>query len=220
MISTFQALLVAVIALLPGATYMFAVERFNVSYGLAFADRLVRFLAASAAFAAVFAGPAYVLHNRYIRSGELSSGHVSWWLVEVVAIVYVAFPATAGSLVGYGRTQVGGAWKWARWVSGDSIEPRAWDYFWRVHRNGVVRMHLKSGTWLAGLHGYSTGSVKRSYASGHPEPGDVYLYQSLLIDPGTGALVVDQEGRAVPVPGAPGLLIRWDEIEYLDVLEA
>jgi len=56
-ITTFQALGVALLALLPGASYTFAYERIVGKFGASLADRLVRFLAASAAFMAIFSGP-------------------------------------------------------------------------------------------------------------------------------------------------------------------
>lgn len=43
MISTFQALAVALLALLPGATYTFAYERRVGGFGVSLSDRLVRF---------------------------------------------------------------------------------------------------------------------------------------------------------------------------------
>lgn len=42
MISTFRGLPVAVLAILPGAAYTFALERVAGSYGVSFSDRLVR----------------------------------------------------------------------------------------------------------------------------------------------------------------------------------
>jgi hypothetical protein len=44
-ISTYQALVVALVAILPGAPYTFPVERLLGSYGVKCSDRLVRFLA-------------------------------------------------------------------------------------------------------------------------------------------------------------------------------
>ncbi len=60
MISTFQALAVA---LLPGASYTFAYKRVVGAFGVSLSDRLVRFLAASALFTALFSGPGLLLYR-------------------------------------------------------------------------------------------------------------------------------------------------------------
>lgn len=56
MISTFQALAVALLFILPGAAYTFALERVGGSFGVKLADRIFRFLAASAVFQALLSG--------------------------------------------------------------------------------------------------------------------------------------------------------------------
>ena len=72
MISTFQALAVALLALLPGASYIFAYERVVGGFGVSLADRLVRFLAASALFVAVFAWAGLLLYRNFIIAGCLA----------------------------------------------------------------------------------------------------------------------------------------------------
>lgn len=56
MISTSQALAVALLALLPGASYTFAFVRRVGGFGMSLSDRLVRLLAASALFSACSLG--------------------------------------------------------------------------------------------------------------------------------------------------------------------
>jgi hypothetical protein len=214
MISTFQALAGVVLALLPGAAYTFAYERVAGSFGTSVGDRLVRFLAASAVFHAVLAAPELLLYRHFVVSGRLGRGDVNLLLVAILALGYMALPTGAGTLVGLARQR---NWRGVR-LLGDTPEPRAWDYLWRLDVPGVVRMKLKSGTWLAGIYG-TTVTGRRSYAAGYPEPGDLYLSLQLRVDPATGEFVRDDDDRPLPVAGASGLLIRWSEIEYLEFQE-
>jgi hypothetical protein len=214
MVATFQAVAGIVLALLPGAAYTFAYERVAGPFGISLSDRLVRFLAASAVFHAVLAGPELLLYRHFVVTGRLGRGEVNWLLVGVLALGYMAAPTAAGTLVAFGRQR---NWPGVR-LLGDTPEPRAWDYLWRLRVPGVVRMKLKSGTWLAGVYG-TTATGRRSYAAGYPEDGDLYLSLQLRVDPATGEFARDDEDRPLPVPGESGLLIRWSEIEYLEFQE-
>lgn len=214
MIPTFQGLLVALLALLPGASYTFAYERIAGSYGVSFSDRLVRFLASSALFHALFSGAEYLLYRDLIKNNRLQNGTTSWLFVEAIALAYVGLPVLVGAILGWGHKHHK---KWAVLLVGDAPEPRAWDYFWRHTHRAVVRIKLKSGTWLAGLYG-TVPNGRRSYASGHPEEGDLYLALGFDIDATTGELNLT-EGRATPVSDSRGLLVRWTEIEYIDIQE-
>jgi hypothetical protein len=69
MISTFQALLVTLLALLPGALYSFAYERVAGGYGISFSDRLLRFVAASAVLHALLAAPEVYFYRTVIVTG-------------------------------------------------------------------------------------------------------------------------------------------------------
>lgn len=97
MISTYQALAVAIIAILPGATYSFAYERHAGAYGAHLGDRLVRFLVASGAFHALFGGLEFVIARRLEHSGFDA---LRWWQVEVIVVVYFTIPFVAGSVLG------------------------------------------------------------------------------------------------------------------------
>ena len=215
MISTFQALAVALLALLPGASYTFAYERRVGGFGVSLSDRLVRFLAASALFIALFSGPGLVAYRRYVASGRLGRGQVNAFWFELAILAYVLLPTLIGSLIGTGQLR---KWRWVTTLVGDAPEPRAWDYLWRPGVQGIVRLKLKSGVWLGGIFGTTAGG-SRSYAAGYPEAQDLYLSLQLKVDPTTGAFDQDSQGRPVPVDGASGLLLRWDEIEYLDFQE-
>jgi hypothetical protein len=73
---TFQALMVLVVALLPGALYVWAFERFAGAWGVRFSDRVLRFVEVSAVLHAVAAPLSYWLWAAYIRSGRLVEGDV------------------------------------------------------------------------------------------------------------------------------------------------
>jgi hypothetical protein len=56
-----------------------------------------------------------------------------------------------------------------------------------------------------------------SYAAGYPEPQDLYLAASVEVDPETGEFALD-DGR--PQLGPGGLLVRWEEVEYLEFIDS
>lgn len=215
LISTFQALAVALVALLPGASYTFAFERVAGSFGVKFSDRLIRFLAASAIFAAILSGPGFLLYRDWVTSGNLSRGRVNAGYFELIVCGYVLLPTLIGSFLGRGSKR---KWRWVMPLVGETPEPRAWDYVWRAGTKAVLRIKLKSGNWLGGV--FATNEAgRRSYASGYPEDQDLYLSILLQVDPSTGEFRADDQGRPQPVEGLSGLLLRWDEVEYLEVQE-
>ncbi|MCZ2847738.1 DUF6338 family protein [Modestobacter sp. VKM Ac-2978] len=214
--NTFQALAVSILAVLPGASYTFAYERLAGAYGVSLADRLIRFLAASAIFHAFLIGPELQLYRVWIDSGRLGRGEVNAWQLEGVAVVYVVLPTLVGSLVGYGRKK---RWRWVRVLTGSSPEPRAWDHVWtQPERTSVVRLKLKSGPWLAGFFGNVEGAPQ-SYAAGYPEAADLFLSLQVQVDRDTGEFITDDNGSFQPVEGRSSLLIRWEEVEYADIVE-
>ena len=212
--NTFQALGVTLVAILPGASYMFAYERVAGGFGVSLADRLFRFLAASAVFAALFFGPGLVIYRDVVVTGQLARGELAVWPTWAIVIVYVAIPTAVGS--GLGSAHKAGN-RWARILLGEAPEPRAWDHLWRREPQGVVRMRLTSGTWLAGIYG--TWSGRKAYAAGYPESGDIFLPLQVMVDAESGELQSDDDGCVVPVAGGGGLLVRWEQVEFLEIQE-
>jgi len=211
--STLQAAAVALLAILPGAAYTFAFERFAGAYGVTLSDRIVRFLAASAVFHALASAPEYLLYRNLIRSGELKNGKTSLWLVELLAVSYVAIPIVCGVLVGYGRQS---GWRWARMISGRALAPRAWDHLFATPRTGYIRAKLKSGRWVGGFYGGTTEGLT-SYAAGYPEPQDILIARSVEIDGQTGAYIIE---RGRPKETGTALLLKWEELELLEFKES
>ena len=104
----------------------------------------------------------------------------------------------------------GGITKWI-------IDPikRAWDYLFESELVGWVRMRMKSGVWIGGVFGGVDG--RPSYTAGYPEQQDLFLTAMIDVDPETGEFPVDEDGDIVHRPG--GVLVRWEEIEYLQFVE-
>jgi hypothetical protein len=78
-------------------------------------------------------------------------------------------------------------------------------------------VRLKSGTWIGGAFARSDEG-RRAYASGLPAPQDLYLSATVPTDPVTGEFEVDGEGNLRVVEA--GLLLRWEEVEYLQFIDA
>ena len=95
--STFQAVVVLAIALLPGALYVWAFERQAGRYGIGLSDRILRFVGGSAVLLAVFASPLYMLHVNF--TGDVVGGRqLPWWLAAV-PVAYVGVPLAAGTVL-------------------------------------------------------------------------------------------------------------------------
>ena len=70
---------------------------------------------------------------------------------------------------------------------------------------GWVRLRLKGGTWLGGAFVTRADGIP-SYAAGYPERQDLYLVESVEVDPETGSFLLDDEGT--PVSRGSSILIR------------
>jgi Family of unknown function (DUF6338) len=214
-VETFQALGVLVLAFLPGALYMWAFEREAGGWGLGVTDRLLRFVGFSAVFHALAAPLTYIAYRDFIVSGRLAHGKALPLWLWLVPVVYVAIPTLAGTFTGV-ATAAGR--NWTRFVAGRSPAPRAWDHLFSAHDlDGWVRVKLKEGGWLAGTFAKSPNGRLRSYAAGYPDAQDLYLAETHECDPQTGEFLVDDEDR--PIPRGTGLLIRWEEAQYLEFID-
>jgi hypothetical protein len=207
---SFQAAIVVAVALVPGALYFWAFERQAGRWGVALSDRLLRFVGLSALFHAAVAPVSYWFWAH--QWPKISEGEkVSLWL-WAVAIGYVAVPLAGGTMIGY-ATRLG--LPWSRWFAGPHAAPRAWDYLFESELVGWVRMRMKSGVWIGGVFGGVDG--RPSYTAGYPEQQDLFLTAMIDVDPETGEFPVDEDGDIVHRPG--GVLVRWEEIEYLQFVE-
>ncbi len=180
-------------------------------WGIGLSDRIFRFVGASSIIHAAIAPASYWLWTSRWPSISTGGSHpLSLWLV---AAVYVALPLLIGTLVGV-ATRSGSTWP--RWITGPDPAPRAWDYLFQGERDGWVRIKLKTGAWIGGA--YATYGDLRSYSAGYPEQQDVFLARSADLDPASGEFQFEPNG-AVRL-GAGGLLVRWEEVECLEYIDA
>jgi Family of unknown function (DUF6338) len=210
---TFQALGVLVLALLPGALYVWSFERLAGAWGIKLADRLLRFIGVSAVLHVTFLPITYRLRSEFVRSGRVADGTVPL-IAWPALILYVAVPIAGGTLVGWGTR---GRHAWARWFTGPDPAPRAWDDLFGSRPDGWIRLRLRSGSWLAGAYAKRPDG-SRSYAAGYPEEQDLYLIEAMDVDPDTGEFLFGDDGY--PVSRGSGILVRWSEVEYLEFIEA
>lgn len=210
---SFQSLAVLVVALLPGALYVWAFERQAGAWGIRLADRLLRFIGFSALLHALLAPVTYRLWTDFIRSGRLGSGDVPLWLWPL-PLTYVGGSILLGTIVGRGTRS---RRPWARLFTGPDPAPRAWDHLFGSRPDGWIRLHLKSGGWLGGAFATRPDGT-RSYAASYPDEQDLYLVEAIECDPDSGAFVLDEAGT--PVSRGSSILVRWSEVEYLDFIEA
>ena len=208
---TFQALAVITIALLPGALYIWAFERQAGRWGVGLSDRALRFVGGSALFHAVLAPLTYWLWADQLPKVQQAET-LSWWLWLGV-VTYVASPVIGGTVVGDATRRKK---RWATWFTGPDPAPRAWDHLFGQRVDGWVRLRMKSGIWLGGA--YADANGRRSYAAGYPEPQDLFLAAAVEVDPETGAFTHDMNGDVALLEG--GLLVRWEEVEHLEFIDA
>lgn len=83
--------------------------------------------------------------------------------------------------------------------------PTAWDYFFDKRLPLFVLIHLNGGQMIGGYYGGD------SYATSHPNEGDLYLQ---------AVYKVDHDGKFLsPIEGTKGLLIRKDQYMYLKTFD-
>ncbi|MDQ4025091.1 MAG: DUF6338 family protein [Actinomycetota bacterium] len=209
MAGTFEALAVAATAVLPGALYVWGFEREVGSWGVGLSDRVFRFFGTSALIHVLLAPLTYWLWANHVRSGDAGAGRPLPLYLWALVGAYVAAPLVAGALVGRG-TAAGRSW--ALRLTGPRPAPRSWDYFFAGEPEGWMRLRLKSGIWIGGVF---EGSG--SYAAGYPEAQDLLLSEMVEVDPATGEFILE---AGAPILKGTRLLIRWEEIEFLEFSDA
>ena len=131
----------------------------------------------------------------------------------MASLSYVAVPLGIGTLVGWASSE---GRRWGRWVTGPNPAPRAWDHLFQGRREGWIRLRLKSGVWLGGAFVTAPNGLS-SYSAGYPEVPDLYLAMALSVDADTGEFQLGDTGA--PLRLGSGLLVRWEEIEYLELID-
>ncbi|WP_124394803.1 DUF6338 family protein [Rhodococcus wratislaviensis] len=219
MIGTFQALFVILLAVLPGGLYTIAREHKGAAWSHENAtSQLLRFVGVSAAFHVILAPLSYLAYRQLLASGALREGAaISWWW-WLVLLAYLVLPYALGEVTARSRSwgpNAGRARTMTRRIVGlytaESPEPRAWDaLFSRPGLTGWVRLKLTDGSWKAGVW-------SGAYASGYPEEQDLYMPDQAVLDT-SGKFVEDRNGD--PQLTGWGILIRWSEVQYLEILHS
>lgn len=213
MVETFEAIAVAAIAVLPGALYVWGFERQVGNWGVGLSDRLFRFFGTSALAHVIAAPLTYWMWARFVEPGEVAAGNPLPVYLWAILGAYVLAPLSLGTLVGRG-TRSGS--EWAALFTGPNPAPRAWDHFFSSRPDGWVRLRLKRGIWIGGVYAPSEEGLA-SYAAGYPEAQDLFLAETVEVDPETGAFILDQNE---PILRGSSMLIRWDEVELLEFSDA
>lgn len=183
--TTLEALIVMAIALLPGATFVWALERVTGKWEFGLSDRLLRFVV----FSAMIHTPAFPLTawlvQLYMLESKVSLTRGAVFVFWGALVVYTFGPALLGSAVGRGarRRRV-----WSEWFTGRDPAPRAWDNLFLLEgQTGWVLLKLKSGPWIGGAWIDDEERGLRSFAGGYPYPADIYLAETAEVDPDDGS---------------------------------
>lgn len=205
---TFEAVIAALVAVLPGALAVWGFERISGRWAIGLSDRLLRFLGISAVLHALAAPITYTLWREYFSDGARTGVEpLPLWL-WAVALGYVVVPLALGSGLAWAGDNEA---SWTKWAVGNNPAPTAWDAVFSSQPTGAyVLMKLKSGRWVGGQF------VEGSYVGGYPEPADIYLLRELKVDQSAEDFAVDAGGNHIQ-QGSYGLLVRWEEIEFLEV---
>jgi hypothetical protein len=217
---SFEALSVLVVALVPGALFVYALERQTGAWGSKASDRLLRFIVISLVFEIVAIPISYGLWRTYtFPTPFFSESHPFPWKLYDFTILYLAIPLIVGWIVGIGYDR---RWLWVeRMFRQQLAAPRAWDHLFSRRPVGYVRMLLKVDppTWVAG--GFVARSRwDRAWVGNFPEAPDIYCPIRLECDPDTGEFIKyvtpDQRGvrKVRRLPGS--LLVDGATIAYLE----
>lgn len=210
MTTTLLSLIIIWLAVLPGALFIWAFEMLAGRWTTGIRGGLLRSVGYSAVFHILFLPLTY--HLRVSYWDRIWEGMYVSLLVWLYISLYVVVPITLGLLAGWVISSATSAtskkYRWAGLFVGRSPAPRAWDYlFGRQGLIGWVRLRTKTGLYMGGYYG------EGSYV-GYPDTQDIYLTRAIEIDPYSGEIREGTEGR--PLSLRSGLLIRWDEVEYLE----
>jgi Family of unknown function (DUF6338) len=213
--STWVAVLVVVVAVLPGSTFTWAYERQASAFGVTFADRTLRFIAISLIFHLVLGWPEYALYR--LASRGSSVGTTQFAAGWAAAVCLVMIPAGLGTILGglYATRNTREGWSWARkcltvererWLLrmglGRTPAPRAWDDLFSDRPLVYLRVRTQDGSWLAGRF------ANASYAGGFPNTTDLLLEEAWEVD--AEGLLGDR-GLGYPVY-IPENQIAWLEV--------
>jgi hypothetical protein len=215
--SSVTAVLIVIVAVLPGCMYTWAFERQASAFGVTFADRTLRFVAISLLFHLALGWPEYGLYRFALTTDDFLVGQfAAAWLA---ALIVMLLPLTVGTVLGglYASRISRDGWSRVRRLLtvdrenrmikvalGRTPAPRAWDDLFSGRPSAYLRVRTVDGTWLAGRF------ADRSYAGGFPHDKDLLLEEAWQIDPADG--VLGEEGLGYPV------YISAEQIGWLEIV--
>lgn len=202
-------------ALLPGAFFQWAYERNAGRYSIGLKDRFLRISGMSAVMLAVFAWPLHRLYANYWQ--RIVDGDSLPRLIYTIPIVYFLVPLVLGWLYGYSLKN---GQAWATLLAGSGRFSTAWDYALHEREGAWIRCKLKSGVWVGGVFANkvngTNNSKKRSYASGYPEPHELYIEPTVILDEDTGEFLFTGDK---PQFGLGGLWLKGEDIAILQIID-
>jgi len=232
--SGYDAALLLLVLLLPGAFAAWGFERHVRRYGRRLKDWLLRLAGLSAVCLAVGAWPLHWVVSSYWD--DFIDGGALPWFVFLAPVAYLAVPAAVGWSLGLlmrPRNLVESqphrplrVWftsalrkpilrRIASRLPGPNRAPTAWDALFEARKAGLIRCRLRSGRWVGGL--YARASPVSSYVGPEGPDQDIYVAYAAEFNQDTGepALRVD-DGDLVWLGG--GILLKWADIESLEFM--
>ncbi|MFF0204775.1 DUF6338 family protein [Streptomyces sp. NPDC005017] len=227
MSTTLPFLVLALLALLPGALFVYTIEALLQRYGGDVADRTMRFIAASAVLWLPFFWVLYMLYThiwhvqrsvagRVVYVNRFTTNDLPQWFYWVIA-GYVAVPILLGAFVAF---LIRNSTKAQDIVIGKPLSRSAWQTLFKYGGGGnntgtgralVVRAQLndEDATVVAGYFG------PQSVTPAGESEGDVWLEAQVRLDD-QGQLRLD--GQENPVY-EPGIYLRRENVLWLEAYE-
>lgn len=135
-----------------------------------------------------------------------------WW-VWIYPAMFVIIPVAIGKFIGQAARN---RRTWTKIITGPFPAPRSWDHLFAGNDLfGFIRLRLNDETWLLGAWGRSEQLNLDSYASGYPEPQDLFISDIVESD-SDGEFLTDDHGKAILT--GRSLLIRWDQVTYAEFI--
>lgn len=213
MLVTFQALVVLLTSVLPGALFTFEYEReYTRTVASDSSERMIVFLCTSAVFGVLSAPLLYQGYRIYVVSGHLQTGEPLPAAIWLIVLAYVVVPLLLGLWAGSAARE---QWKGSRYLTGPRPHPTAWDALFRTPKlGGYLRLTLKDETVVVGEWANDPTTTRPdSYASAFPHPQDLYLRETFELND-DGSMKLDEDDK--PVPRSLALLISWDQVAYAE----
>lgn len=204
--STAPQLLIALVFVLPGVTFLAVRARLNgpSPEDQNTSDKVLRALAFSAVFGAIYA---IVLGEWLVESlfgseedrrlGDVLDRPREAGLAALVLLF--AVPALVAAL-DYARRRHNLGPRTAY-----DPTPRAWDFAFAGRDECFVRLRLADGRWVGGWLGTN------SFASSFPQPDDIYIERAWRLD-SVGDFVA-------PQPGSLGMWVRCDDVDVMEFID-